>query len=121
LYADLFAIDASVQTAPEAEIKGAISRVTGKDDETVKRYYATFKTLASLAKFEPKPVKATKIDEKPEEEAAAPKVKAEASREEHEHRRRSEYHYNIQIHLPVTTDISVYNAIFKSLKDHLGV
>jgi hypothetical protein len=119
LYADLFAIDASVQTAPEAEIKGAISRVTGKDDETVKRYYATFKTLASLAKFEPKPIKAT--NEKPEEDAREPKVKADASRDEHEHRRRTEYHYNIQIHLPVTTDISVYNAIFKSLKDHLGV
>lgn len=29
------------------------------------------------------------------------------------------FHYNIQIHLPATTDISVYNAIFKSLKDNL--
>ena len=30
-----------------------------------------------------------------------------------------EFHYNIQIHLPATTDISVYNAIFKSIKDNL--
>jgi hypothetical protein len=29
------------------------------------------------------------------------------------------FHYNIQIHLPTTTDITVYNAIFKSLKEHL--
>jgi hypothetical protein len=28
-------------------------------------------------------------------------------------------HYNIQIHLPATKDVEVYNAIFKSLKDHL--
>ena len=28
-------------------------------------------------------------------------------------------HYNIQIHLPATKDIEVYNAIFKSLKEHL--
>ncbi len=28
-------------------------------------------------------------------------------------------HYNIQIHLPATKDIEVYNSIFKSLKDHL--
>lgn len=27
-------------------------------------------------------------------------------------RRKSEYHYTIQIHLPVTSDISVYKAIF---------
>ncbi len=120
LYADLFAIDGSIQTAPEAEIKGAISRVTGQDDETVKRYYATFKTLASLAKFETKPIKAVKIDEKPEDPAII-KTKTEPQPDTHDTRRRSEYHYNIQIHLPVTTDISVYNAIFKSLRDNLGV
>lgn len=28
-------------------------------------------------------------------------------------------HYNIQVHLPATKDVEVYNAIFKSLKDHL--
>lgn len=28
-------------------------------------------------------------------------------------------HYNIQIHLPATKDLEVYNAIFKSLKEHL--
>lgn len=28
-------------------------------------------------------------------------------------------HYNIQIHLPATKDIEVYNAIFKSLKEQL--
>jgi hypothetical protein len=28
-------------------------------------------------------------------------------------------HYNIQIHLPPSKDIEVYNAIFKSLREHL--
>jgi len=28
-------------------------------------------------------------------------------------------HYDIQIHLPATKDVEVYNAIFKSLKEHL--
>lgn len=28
-------------------------------------------------------------------------------------------HYNIEIHLPATKDIEVYNAIFKSIKEHL--
>ena len=31
----------------------------------------------------------------------------------------TQFHYNIQIHLPATNDISVYNAIFKSLKENL--
>ena len=28
-------------------------------------------------------------------------------------------HYNIQIHLPPTKDVEIYNAIFKSMKEHL--
>lgn len=28
-------------------------------------------------------------------------------------------HYNIQVHLPPTKDVEVYNAIFKALKEHL--
>ena len=27
--------------------------------------------------------------------------------------------YNIEVHLPATKDVEVYNAIFKSLKEHL--
>ena len=119
-YADLFAIDGEIQKAPEGEIRGAISRVTGKDDETVKRYYATFKTLAGLAKFDARSAKVAKTEkefERPEEE---PKTKEREDRQDG-HRRRPDFHYNIQIHLPVTTDITVYNAIFKSLRENLGI
>ncbi len=123
-YADLFSIDSNMNTAPETEVKGAMARITGKDEESVARYYTTFKTLASLGKFEPKPTKASQAA-KPaavEEPAVVPaKTKTEAPLEEPVHRRPSEYHYNIQIHLPVTTDITVYNAIFKSLKENLGI
>jgi acetoin utilization deacetylase AcuC-like enzyme len=28
-------------------------------------------------------------------------------------------HYNIQIHLPATKDVEVYNAIFKALREHV--
>lgn len=124
LYADLFAIDANVQKAPESEIKGAISRVTGKDDESVKRYYSTFKTLAGLANFDSKPIRGGKAEkpEKQEDEVGAPKPASERDSEEHHPaKRRPDFHYNIQIHLPVTTDITVYNAIFRSLKENLGI
>jgi len=120
LYADLYATDTSIHSAQEGEIKGAISRVTGKDDESVKRYYATFKTLASLAKFEPRP---TRTPAAGEEEAPPPDDGARQRAEPltPPARGRSDFHYNIQIHLPVTTDISVYNAIFRSLRENLGI
>lgn len=120
-YSDLFAIDAKINAAPESEVKGAMLRITGKDEEAVGRYYATFKTLVSLAKFDPKPNPAPATQQAAAEPTQTEKPKVELTAEESAHRRRSEYHYNIQIHLPVTTDITVYNAIFKSLKENLGV
>ncbi len=31
----------------------------------------------------------------------------------------TEFHYTIQIHLPASKEIEAYNAIFKSLREHL--
>jgi hypothetical protein len=125
LYSDLFAIDTNMHSAPENEIKGAISRVTGKDDESVKRYYATFKTLAGLAKFDAKPSRATKAENVDREEGKgdepATKRAPDQRGGESETRRRPDFHYNIQIHLPVTTDVTVYNAIFRSLRENLSI
>lgn len=121
-YSDLYAMDANMHTASEAEVKGAISRITGKDEEAVKRYFATFKTLCRLADFtqtgstERAEFKSANTTQPPPlaptEQGSAPTTQVH---------RKSEYHYNIQIHLPVTTDITVYNAIFKSIRENLGV
>ena len=122
LYADLFSIDGNIFKAPETEIKGAMSRVTGKDEESVKRYYATFKTLAGLANFEPKPARASKQEREGQEESIPQKSATARDATVHVSAKgRPDFHYNIQIHLPVTTDISVYNAIFKSLRENLGI
>lgn len=128
-YADLFALDPNIHLAPDDEVRAAISRITGKDAETVKRYFSTFKTLVSLADLnQATPVQApasgpadppTVIPLKPAAPAPAPLDAAPAPAPATH--RKSEYHYNIQIHLPVTTDITVYNAIFKSLRENLGV
>lgn len=112
LYSELFAINVEIHKAPEHEIKGAISRVTGKDEDGVNRIYNTFKTLCNNADFsgnvavdEPEKEDLPKNDDAPLT-ASLPLTTPQ-------------FHYNIQIHLPATTDISVYNAIFKSLKDNL--
>lgn len=119
LYSDLFTINTNINSAPDDEIKGAFSRITGKDDKTVSRFFLTFKTLAQLAKFDDNPKKQKEKDEllKDEPQKSFP----ENSQEKSVSKRSPEFHYNIQIHLPATTDISVYNAIFKSLKEHLNI
>ena len=125
LYSELFATDTNVQSAPDNEVRGTISRITGKDDESAKRYFATFKTLAGLANFEPKPTKAGHEKEKvTKEEIVTKSTKPDALTSTGNPSIKQggpDFHYNIQIHLPVTTDISVYNAIFKSLKEHLAI
>ena len=112
LYADLYAINTEIHKAPEAEVKGAISRVTGKDSDGVVRIYNTFKALCNIASFEITQVPA--IEEEKENIPPAPAMTVPVTLP-----RSNEFHYNIQIHLPATNDISVYNAIFKSLKDNL--
>lgn len=116
-YDELFSINTAINEADEADVKGAIARVTGKDSVSVARYYATFKALVNLAKFDPaetiKPA-AKKKEEQPEVEK--PEMQKQGQLRS---RLAPEFNYNIQIHLPATTDLTVYNAIFKSLRDHL--
>ncbi|PKO69317.1 MAG: hypothetical protein CVU22_04990 [Betaproteobacteria bacterium HGW-Betaproteobacteria-16] len=122
LYSDLYSIDPNIHAQPDTEVRSAILRLTGKDEETSRRYYLTFKTLAGLANFGSK-AGDKRSEGAPPTTAAAPPQAAPppALHAEEPKRRKSEYHYNIQIHLPVTSDISVYNAIFKSLKDNLDL
>lgn len=112
LYADLYAINTEIHKAPETEVKGAISRVTGKDADGVTKIYNTFKTLCNIATFDVAQTSSDVVEEEstPQTNNATPAVVTP---------RANEFHYNIQIHLPATNDISVYNAIFKSLKDNL--
>ena len=93
------------------EIKGAIGRITGKDEDGVTRIYNTFRALCNYADFNG----SRNVVEQPKEEMIESKVEKELVVSSSQ----PQFHYNIQIHLPATTDISVYNAIFKSLKDNL--
>lgn len=113
LYSELYAINMEIHRASEAEIKGAISRVTGRDEEGVNRIYSTFKTLCSNADFENivSVEKSANMEIPESNDPVNITVPIQTP----------QFHYNIQIHLPATTDISVYNAIFKSLKDNLFV
>ena len=120
LYSDLYAINTKIHAASEAEIKGAMSRVTGKDATTVSRYFATFKVICGLAKFDNTAQKAVE----PVKDAVVKDVKinnqsVDDNQIDYVLKTKAGFHYNIQIHLPATTDISVYNAIFKSLKENL--
>ena len=115
LYTELYSINTTIHDSNDDEIKGAISRVTGKDEKTVNRYFTTFKAISSIADFNkkiktPNEKEPEKQDKEKEKKTKVPHV---------EKIQKPDFHYNIQIHLPATTEISVYNAIFQSLKENL--
>jgi hypothetical protein len=118
LYSDLYAINTKIHEANEDEIKGAISRVTGKDETSVTRFYATYKTLTDIAEFDEPITPVKQVVESKPETPEPEKKKAEVKMPTHTIGS-PDFHYNIQIHLPATTDIAVYNAIFKSIKENL--
>jgi len=117
-YADLYTINEECHKISDANLKGLIAQVTGLDHDNVVITYilATFKTIKSFAKF----------DEEPEQ-IVEPIIQVEASKEQNfekepSHRKSGigmNIGYTINLNLPATTDIAVFDAIFKSLKEHL--
>lgn len=115
-YSDLFTIKAKPTNSDRALIEGKFKSTHNASPTTAKLMASTFYSLLDLADLSASP------EQKPEPKAApaevAPPVTQIVEGAAKPHSRPS-LHYNIQIHLPATKDIEVFNAIFKSLKEHL--
>jgi hypothetical protein len=116
LYAPLYQKNESAHTLGKAELQGLIVEYTGKgaDDRVTETTLYTFETLKKLADFSAS---------KKSPEATANKsdaVEAIHVPEKHKGTGASiKLGYSINLYLPATKDIEVFNAIFKSLKVHL--
>ncbi|NMG31895.1 DUF5343 domain-containing protein [Aromatoleum evansii] len=116
-YSDLFTIKAKPSNGDRQLIEGKFKSTHNASPTTAKLMANTFYALLDLADLSesPEPKSEAKIALKPAE--SQPSVIAtEIQSKGHG---RPSLHYNIQIHLPATKDIEVFNAIFKSLKEHL--
>jgi len=112
-YADLFVIKANPTDADRALIEGKFKSAHNVTDRVAKLMAATFYSLLALADLEPAATATEAKSEPPvpvhtAEVPGKPPVRLAPT-----------LHYNIQIHLPATKDVEVFNAIFKSLKEHL--
>lgn len=116
-YGDLFTIKAKPTTADRELIEGKFKSSHNASPNTAKLMASTFFALLDLADFNTAPPAPTETKVVPKEIPPL-KEEGEATPAPKAHGRPS-LHYNIQIHLPATKDIEVFNAIFKSLKEHL--
>ncbi len=122
-YEDLFAIDQQAYEQSSTELKGAFARITGKGDAVTQKMAATFKVLSEVADFsaivmaqpteeEPEVPPREEADPQPQGARIAPPIaQLDGAVLSLKH--------DVHVHLPATTDIGVYNAIFQSLKDTL--
>jgi hypothetical protein len=117
-YSDLFVIKAHPTEKDKALIEGKFKSAHNASDTTADRMARTFLALLKLSDIDHAPSVAPKVPETPVA-ASAPAVSQPPVQTNLAANGTPGLHYNIQIHLPATKDVEVYNAIFKSLKEHL--
>jgi Family of unknown function (DUF5343) len=121
-YGDIFLIKEHPTRADKTAIQGKFKSFHNVSDHVASLMTKTFLTLLELADLSAKEPKKTdsktgKANERDEDDQ-------DKREDDQSHLRKSKLsapglHYNIQIHLPASKDVEVYNSIFKSLKEHL--
>jgi hypothetical protein len=125
LYAPLFEMNEYAHELNDGELKGLIVESTGApaDSAVVKKTLTTFNALKKLSDF----------DSANESENQNSQIHQEPEQDEIPHQQFPvalgvkpanqgegiNLSYTINLNLPATTNIDIFNAIFKSLKEHL--
>jgi hypothetical protein len=126
-FSDLFAVNTKAQEFTVEQAKNKLRTLFGgkKTPLVIGKIAKTFRALCDYADFSMtrvKPIKSAtdeedKPKEKPPSDKTPPQAKALQPRKEIDI---SALQYHLNIVLPETRDQAVYDAIFKSLRDHLG-
>lgn len=117
-YGDIFTIKANPTQADRPLIEGKFKSTHNTSERVALLMANTFFALLALADIQTPSVKAkteTSTDTQNESTSLQLSVPRESAATSH----RPTLHYDIQIHLPATKDVEVFNAIFKSLREHL--
>lgn len=117
-YGDIFTIKANPTQADRALIEGKFKSTHNTSERVAQLMANTFFALLAQADVHSSSAKA-KTETRTETEAESVPLAIGIQRDSAATSHRPTLHYNIQIHLPATKDIEVFNAIFKSLKEHL--
>jgi hypothetical protein len=119
-YADIFLIKEHPTAADKNAVEGKFKSFHNASDNVAGLMTKTFYGLLALADLSSKAPIPTTVEPttRPDAELGNPNRTTDSTKVPNRDFARN-FHYNIQIHLPATKDVEVYNAIFKSLKEHL--
>lgn len=103
------------------DLKGLILQVTGleKDNRVAQLTFSTFKTLKSHADFDSSPPQESQQPSVGNGNGGQPTVSHSPPITVAATARGLNLSYTINLNLPATTNIEVFNAIFRSLREHL--
>lgn len=113
----LYEVNEYIHDATEKDLKGVVVQVTGSEpaSSTVRAILGSFKAVRALAVFDDG-------DQAEVEEQAAPRdnlVRNEEPAPPRAGLSKLGLSYTINLNLPATSDIAVFDAIFKSLKENM--
>jgi Family of unknown function (DUF5343) len=114
-FASLFEVNEYAQDLSDKDLKGLIVQVTGIEEKskTIGSIIGSFNAVKALANFD-----IVLPEAKPQ---TTDKALAEQYSQHQQDKRPTSLNlgYTINLHLPPTSDIAVFDAIFKSLSEHI--
>ena len=123
-YPSAFTINANPTSRHRKLIEGKFKSIHNVSDRVAQAQVATFFALLKLADLQA--ARGTPPEPAAVEESTLQKTEAQDEQSSNSSALRHtpgslRLRYNIEVHLPATKDVEVYNAIFKSLREHLLV
>jgi hypothetical protein len=121
-YADLFLIKSRPTEDDRKSFEGKFKSTHNVSDNLAELMTYTFFTLLGVADLDATDSQIQEegsIDDDAEEGPSPVAIGAADEVSNGPRRGSARLHYNIQVHLPATKDVEVFNAIFKSLREHL--
>jgi hypothetical protein len=119
-YADVFIVHEKAHEQSSTALIGAFKRITGKGDAVSKKMATTFKALCGLADWSASSAVVSPPLEDAEESPSAPSEGRPPISPPAGVAGIPSLHHDVHVHLPVSNDVKVYDAIFRSLREHLG-
>lgn len=123
-YAPLFLSDENAHTKSGAELLGIVKNTSGAGDAVAQKIATTFKALADRADWSANPLvppSSGNVSGADPEVGGAPGAapSMRAGEREPDGVGMFRLHHDIHLHLPPTSDVSVYRAIFQAMKSEL--
>jgi len=114
-YDDLFRSDTGAHNKSAEQLKGWFKTKTGAGDAVATKMASTFKALAGYADFDA-PAPLVEVPPTPPEEKADEEIKSKRTGALESPLGLT---YRIEVHLPDTTNVDTFRAIFRALREEL--